>query len=955
MINGTFRGSEWRKWDFHIHTPFSFTHHFEGNYSNETSSEFQKSYDNYVKTLFSKAIENDIAAIGITDYFRIDGYKKIRTEYLDNDEKLLELFNKDTVDKIKQIFVFPNIEMRLNCFVGRDCENIDFHVIFSDEISVEVIEENFIKKLEFLYDTPFGNTADKRSISPINIKAFGEKLKQEQGFVGDELTVGYEHLTLDINDIIKVLQEISDFKDKYLTIVDDDNLGNIPWGGRDHSIRKAIVKRSNLQFSNNKSNIDWGLGLRGYDTPSGFLEEFGHFLPSVTGSDAHSYDKMFVLDNEQYCWIKANANFEGLRQIIFEPSERVKIQTTKPEEKNSDKVIDRIEINDPNFTAEPIYLSENLTCIIGGKSTGKSLLLREIAKVIDLNQVINREKEVYDKPKKGFKIENVHVFWKDGSQEHEKRKIVYIPQTYLNRLTDEEQETTQIDKLIEKVLFQNPVIYEGYDNLCKKLQKVKESTGKKILEYNSHYNQYSNLKEQLKENGDSKTIGELILEIQTKIDEIAKKLNISETIIDRYNLSKSKIALLDSQAKDISLDILQINDSVVLDSLQDEIEDVLKKLKVPEVKELYSTKAKKLLEELEKQWTVSKIELINELESIKITGEKERSELKRIVDELQPTIEKTEEIKELSKKKLIEEERKKRAEKIEAELIDIINEKDKLQYEINNISLKYKAIYDEYISIVSNAAANFPNSDMTFNANAIFRKDKFIETILNTFNKKTLISEVAKQLRDEPENIPVDNFINILPQKIFEDFEAEKIKPVRDVTFETVLRNLYDDWFNIDYSINMGRDNIKNMSPGKKALVLLRLLLELAQSDFPILIDQPEDDLDNRSIYNDIVKYIKSKKKERQIIVVTHNANVVLGSDSELVIIANQDGEDCKNNTARFEYRCGAIENNNVEITETEEKKSGILYETGVRNQICDILEGGSDAFNLRENKYSII
>lgn len=51
----------------------------------------------------------------------------------------------------------------------------------------------------------------------------------------------------------------------------------------------------------------------------------------------------------------------------------------------------------------------------------------------------------------------------------------------------------------------------------------------------------------------------------------------------------------------------------------------------------------------------------------------------------------------------------------------------------------------------------------------------------------------------------------------------------------------------------MGTDDIKSMSPGKKSLVLLRLLLELAQSDSPILIDQPEDDLDNRSIYDDIV------------------------------------------------------------------------------------------------------
>lgn len=957
MMSGIFRGSEWRKWDFHVHTPYSFTHQFKGDFSNENSDEFIQSFDNYVKILFSKAIENDIAAIGITDYFRIDGYKKIKEEYLDRDEKLYNLFNGDTeiIDKIKQIFVFPNIEMRLNHFVGRNCENIDFHVVFSNEIPIEVIEENFISKLEFIYDTPIDSAADKRSISSVNIKAFGKKLKQEHGFSGDDLVVGYKHLSLDINNIIDVLQGISDFKDKYLTVVDDDNLGNIPWSGRDHPIRKAIVKRSNLQFSNNKSNIEWGLGLRGYETPEAFLEEFDHFLPSITGSDAHSFDKMFILDNRQYCWIKANVNFEGLRQIIFEPVERVKIQTTKPEEKNGDKVIDRIEINDPNFSSEPIYFNENLTCIIGGKSTGKSLLLREIAKTIDKVQVISREKEVYDRPKKEFDINNVRVFWKDGSQEHDKRKIVYIPQTYLNRLTDEEQETTQIDELIEKVLFQNPKINEAYDCLGKRLQKEKELNGKNIIEYVSLCYQHSELIERLRENGDSKTVGEIISNIQTQIDEIAKKLNISEGVIAKYNDSKTQIAVLDSKLKDISEDEKLINDSTVLDTLQKKIEEIYQQLKVTEIKECYTKKVKNLFDTIEEQWIISKTELINKLQNIRIEKETERLKLQNVVDNLQPTIEKTEEIKELALKKSVEEERKKRAINIEIEITDVINRKEKLANEIYNIPSDFKAIYDEYISIVNNEADNIHDSDMRFSADAIFRKDMFIETILNIFNKRTLNSDSAKLMRDSPESISDESFLYDLPKNILEDFEEDKIKPVRDVNLETVLRNLYNDWFNIDYSVNMGRDSIKNMSPGKKALVLLRLLLDLAQSDFPILIDQPEDDLDNRSIYNDVVKYIKNKKKERQIIVVTHNANVVLGSDSELVIIANQDGEDCKNENARFEYRSGAIEDNKLELSKTGEIKGGILFEKGIREQICDILEGGEDAFNLRENKYSII
>ena len=58
----------------------------------------------------------------------------------------------------------------------------------------------------------------------------------------------------------------------------------------------------------------------------------------------------------------------------------------------------------------------------------------------------------------------------------------------------------------------------------------------------------------------------------------------------------------------------------------------------------------------------------------------------------------------------------------------------------------------------------------------------------------------------------------------------------------------------------MDNDTIDVMSPGKKALVLLKLLIDLADSKCPILIDQPEDDLDNRSVFNDLIPFIKRKK-----------------------------------------------------------------------------------------------
>lgn len=148
----------------------------------------------------------------------------------------------------------------------------------------------------------------------------------------------------------------------------------------------------------------------------------------------------------------------------------------------------------------------------------------------------------------------------------------------------------------------------------------------------------------------------------------------------------------------------------------------------------------------------------------------------------------------------------------------------------------------------------------------------------------------------------------------------------------------------------MNNDDIYAMSPGKKALVLLRLLISLAESKCPILIDQPEDDLDNRSIFGELIEFIKKRKSDRQIIVVTHNANIVVGSDAELVIVANQDGKNSPNSKYRFEYRSGSIESNSIHPNNGE--ATGILERQRIQGHICDILEGGLTAFELRGKKY---
>jgi ABC-type Mn2+/Zn2+ transport system ATPase subunit len=149
----------------------------------------------------------------------------------------------------------------------------------------------------------------------------------------------------------------------------------------------------------------------------------------------------------------------------------------------------------------------------------------------------------------------------------------------------------------------------------------------------------------------------------------------------------------------------------------------------------------------------------------------------------------------------------------------------------------------------------------------------------------------------------------------------------------------------------IGGFSASTMTPGKRALFALRLMLAESEDTWPLLIDQPEDDLDSRSIFDDIVPFLREKKKERQIIMVSHNANFVIGADSEQIIVANQHGVDRKNEDGvKFNYMSGSIEN----TKEFDQKIKDTLRSRGIREHACQILEGGELAFEKRSSRYDI-
>ncbi len=121
------------------------------------------------------------------------------------------------------------------------------------------------------------------------------------------------------------------------------------------------------------------------------------------------------------------------------------------------------------------------------------------------------------------------------------------------------------------------------------------------------------------------------------------------------------------------------------------------------------------------------------------------------------------------------------------------------------------------------------------------------------------------------------------------------------------------------------------LSPGEKGALLLVFYLLLDKSDVPLILDQPEDNLDNQSIYQILVPFIKIAKVQRQIIMVTHNPNLAVVADAEQIIRADLQ----KEGQNEFRYISGSIENKKI------------------RESIVDVLEGTMPAFQNRSRKYS--
>lgn len=259
--------------------------------------------------------------------------------------------------------------------------------------------------------------------------------------------------------------------------------------------------------------------------------------------------------------------------------------------------------------------------------------------------------------------------------------------------------------------------------------------------------------------------------------------------------------------------------------------------------------------------------------------------------------------------------------------------------EKKSIANIYSKIYEPIEKKLKLILSNIDNN-IDFNVNIVLSDNDIATNLLNYINHSYagIFNGKLESLNAMTKYLGATNFddlnsiYNLLEQVLVcvdedPDISSKKIK--NKIDFYNLLTGL--SYIDVKYTLKLNERTLEELSPGERGIVLLVFYLALSKEDIPLIIDQPEDNLDNQSVYDQLVPCICEAKKRRQVIIVTHNPNIAIACDAEQIICCS-----ISKTNNKISYLSGSIENETI------------------KSKIIDILEGTTPAFNLRKRKYKI-
>ena len=1015
------RGSIWRKWDLHIHTPASF--HWNGGKRFCEMTELER--DAALDGIVQKMGQSDIAAFGIMDYWTFEGYWALRDHI---EAKKLQL------DKA----VFPGIELRIEAPVDY---RLNIHVILSDCLSNQQLQD-----FKGALRVRIGK--GDRPLSDESLIEFARTLDQsvaaKYGFSPPDLEVEGKLLQLGSKTAKITRESLRDAEGRIpersclvvLPYDTSDGLESLDWAKHPYD-DSVFMQSADIFETRDPANVDLFLN-RETDENRHFIANFlktmgGKPKPAISGSDAHRVSAYGLFPNNRTTWIKADPTFEGLRQLVNEPLERGFIGEIPPKlaliQQKSTKYIEFVEIRrkpDANLAEvwfdNTIPINPDLVAIIGNKGKGKSAVTDIVGLLANTRQ--HREftflsMRNFRQPKENkAKHFRATLAWASGGRttkgldeevdEQQPELVKYIPQNFLEIICTQLGgiEETEFDRELKKVIFSHVdsigrLGKASLDDLIdyktteanERLQILKQEMHN-INEYIVSFEERSlpeyrqsieNLLKLKKDelNAQEKSKPEAVQE-PTNDPQKQEEISLAATLLD-----EAKTALAECE-KQITVAIgdqtnyaqlISVADKLVsrVENLERQIEsfvaasesdfarigltvqDIVKisidKQPLIDRRKSFAT----LVQGAEDQQNSSKPDSPAHR---KVAVEKEIAGLQTRLDEPNKRYQAylaALKVWEGQKEAIIGTEVTPGTIRYyEKQLIDleglpavISNAKSsrlakakEIHTVIRQLADTYRGLYAPVNQFIESSPLAKEKFQLNFEVGVVdtgFEQSLFeyiSQGVSGTFcgvedGRKKLRQILAKQ------DFNTEHGIEVFLTEIMDTLENDRRPgggPVRISsqmrTRKTVLE-LYDLIFGLNYlkpryALRMGDKELHQLSPGERGTLLLVFYLLVDKDDVPLVIDQPEENLDNQTVYDLLVPCFKEAKKRRQIFIVTHNPNLAVVCDAEQIIWADLD----KKNNYVMNYHSGAIE-------------SHILNKASV-----DILEGTMPAFDNRDAKY---
>lgn len=1016
------RGSEWHKWDLHIHTPASF--HWNGPRfkSDPRSPENAPLVDAMINAMNAA----EPIAFAIMDYWTFDGWFALKHRLTQEDAPKLEKT------------VFPGIELRLMAPMrGR----LNAHVLFSDHIPDQELID-FKSKLEVaLINKSLSDSAliqIAREAAPDKLRHHSLNQQKILQSDADALKAGSIIAEVTCESYQKAINSVS--KNQaigYMPFDTNDGLTEIE---RNAHYAFALTLFKTSPIFETRDYATWA-AFAGVKVPENerWFDAFQKALNNkprlaISGSDAHCFvgepgnnDRRGYGDypSGKATWIKANPTFDGLMQAIREPAKRSFIGAIPKKRKlvseNRSLFIEKLEvkksidssINESWLDNTDIHLNHDLVAIIGNKGSGKSALA-DIAALLGNSKQShhfsflkeNRFRGKTGEPARHF---NAKIVWSDEKEltknlndnpaTENVELIKYIPQGHFEELCNahvsgqsdafekelrsvifshadesirlgahdfedliEKQESSlrsqlesyrsEMHKLNEQVMFiESQMTDEAKkaldEMLAQKVRLLEELIKAKPEEVPEPSNELTQEQQQISEqlSNINQELEKLQKQQESDLEELTKlagKRKASKNIKAGFEIVKRAVnqfvSEFDSDAKLLGLDIESLVRVDVDEKTLSALDDA-GSLREKEIKERQLTQvaSKQLILEkkapLNAQLNAPQQAYQLFKEQLKAWGEKHAALLgnKDDPETLEGIKHRISKLEQLPSQRLdLHEKRNDLTRKIFTILNEQKENRETLFEPVQSLIQNNILIRDEYK--LQFRAELSSTADLISN-----RLFSIVKQASGEFRGESESLSVIKDLMDRHDLNDQESLLMFV-QELHRKLESSSKNPVGVASLlrkDRTANEVYDLIFGLEYlepryTLMFQDAQIGQLSPGQRGALLLIFYLLVDKGNTPIILDQPEENLDNETIVSLLVPVLTEAKQKRQIIMVTHNPNLAVVCDAEQIIHCEFD----RTKGHKITYTPGAIEC------------------SVINNKVVDVLEGTMPAFDNRRMKY---